>query len=156
MTLALRHLVKSGEEFRLARALQLHLGRNDLAALTALCEEEPLTPRDLARRMEMTSGTITPLLDRVERAGYVTRNSNPDDRRSLLIALTEAGRQAVEWVNEEFDTAINDVIATMSKSGTEELASTLEHLSVALEERIAEPAVAVPPAVDPSSGPHAV
>jgi DNA-binding MarR family transcriptional regulator len=50
------------------------------------------TPGRLARQMELTSGSITNRLDRLEQAGLVRRLRDPDDRRSVLIELTDEGR----------------------------------------------------------------
>ena len=44
-----------------------------------------LTPGDLARCCGLTTGGVTVVLDRLEKAGYIRREANPRDRRSLLI-----------------------------------------------------------------------
>ncbi len=54
--------------------------------------EEELTPSELAERTNVTRGTITGLLDGLEREGYVQRRNHPHDRRKLTIYLTEDGR----------------------------------------------------------------
>lgn len=46
----------------------------------------------LGERLFLESSTLTPLLKRLETAGYVTRRRNPDDERQVRIALTAAGR----------------------------------------------------------------
>ncbi|MFQ5555167.1 MAG: MarR family winged helix-turn-helix transcriptional regulator, partial [Acidimicrobiia bacterium] len=53
-------------------------------------DERPL--KDLADVAFCTRATITGLVDVLERKGLVTREPNPDDRRSLLVTLTESGR----------------------------------------------------------------
>jgi len=50
-----------------------------------------LTPSELAERCEVTRGTITGLLDGLERAGLVERKNHPEDRRMLTIQLTAQG-----------------------------------------------------------------
>jgi DNA-binding MarR family transcriptional regulator len=119
VTLALRQLILRGEQFRQQRAQQLHLGKSDLTVLAHLCDEGPLTPRELGARMDMTSGTMTALLDRVETAGFLSRNTNPDDRRSLVIRATPAGEQAVAWIYAEFDSAIRQVMTDSGEHGTD-------------------------------------
>ncbi len=52
-----------------------------------------LSPGQLARRLELTSGAMTARLDRLEEAGLVRRSPDPDDRRGLKIGLTDAGRR---------------------------------------------------------------
>ena len=50
-----------------------------------------LTPSELAERCEVTRGTITGLLDGLERSGLIARKNHPEDRRMLTIQLTEQG-----------------------------------------------------------------
>ncbi len=59
-----------------------------------------LTPTELARQRMMTSGGMTPVLDRLERQGLVTRLPNSEDRRGSLVELTKKGRRAVDGAME--------------------------------------------------------
>lgn len=60
--------------------------------MLALWERSPLRVLDLSSSLLLDSATLSPLLKRLETAGLLTRSRNPDDERSLDIALTEAGR----------------------------------------------------------------
>jgi DNA-binding MarR family transcriptional regulator len=87
--------------FGLARdRLQIGLARSaglstlDLHALEHLEHAGPLTPRQLERRLGLTSGAVTALVDRLERVGWVARSPHPTDRRSVLVGLSEAARAA--------------------------------------------------------------
>lgn len=52
---------------------------------------EPLTVGDLGARLHLDSGTLTPLLKRMEAMGLVARNRDSADERRVLLTLTEAG-----------------------------------------------------------------
>ncbi len=52
---------------------------------------EPTTVRALGDRLHLDSGTLTPLLKRLESKGLLRRTRNPEDERQVLIALTTAG-----------------------------------------------------------------
>ncbi len=67
-----------------------------LAALRRSGKPYRLSPGDLLATTMVTSGTMTNRIDQLEKAGFVERVLNPDDRRSVLIALTENGFAAVE------------------------------------------------------------
>jgi DNA-binding MarR family transcriptional regulator len=54
--------------------------------------DEPLTPSEISDRTLISSATMTSTLDRLERQGLVRRVPNPEDRRSVLVEVTEAGR----------------------------------------------------------------
>ena len=53
---------------------------------------EPLTPSEISDRTLISSATMTSTLDRLERQGLVRRLPNPEDRRSVLVEVTKAGR----------------------------------------------------------------
>lgn len=59
--------------------------------MLALWERSPRTLGDVADALYLESATLSPLLKRLEQAGYVSRARNPDDERSLDITLTPAG-----------------------------------------------------------------
>ncbi len=52
---------------------------------------EPLTVGDLGRRLRLDSGTLTPVLKRLEGAGHVTRRRDPADERRVLLEVTDEG-----------------------------------------------------------------
>lgn len=133
VTMGVWHLILNGERFRQLRAAELQLGPSDIVALGHLYQGGPMTPRDLADTLDMTSGTVTALLDRVEKAGFLVRSTNPGDRRSLLITATPAGRHAVEWLYEEFDGAIRHAMAGTSDTAAGGIGSFLQLLGDALE-----------------------
>jgi len=54
------------------------------------------SPGELASDLELSSGAMTSRLDRLEHAGYVRRLPDPDDRRGVVVELTEKGRDAWE------------------------------------------------------------
>ncbi|ANL64027.1 MarR family transcriptional regulator protein [Rhizobium phaseoli] len=55
-----------------------------------------LSPGELLEMTMVSSGTMTNRIDQLEKAGFVERIVNPDDRRSVLIALTDKGFTTVE------------------------------------------------------------
>lgn len=80
------------------QALADHLGihRTALRALEALVAEGPMTAGRLARTVGLTPGALTPLLDRMERAGYVSRVRDGENRRQVRVELRARTRGAVE------------------------------------------------------------
>ncbi len=71
---------------------QLGLSVGSFAVLVALHDaQEPLTPKELSERLLVTRGTVTGLLDTLQRRGIVRRMPHPTDRRMLLIEMTDDG-----------------------------------------------------------------
>lgn len=60
--------------------------------MLALWEEEPLRVSELGRKVQLDPGTLSPLLKRLEAQGYIRRERNKLDERSLAVVLTERGR----------------------------------------------------------------
>ena len=60
--------------------------------LSLLWEKDRMAFKDLAAASLTSRPTITGIVDTLERKGLVTREPNPDDRRSLLVSLTEKGK----------------------------------------------------------------
>ncbi len=71
-------------------------------ALLSLWEKSPQTVGELGIALDLDSGTLTPLLKRMERQGLITRQRDTKDQRRVLIALTSEGKalraRAIEMV----------------------------------------------------------
>lgn len=60
--------------------------------MLALWQHAPVRVADLSRLLQLDPGTLSPLLKRLERAGYLTRDRDPHDDRALAVDLTDQGR----------------------------------------------------------------
>lgn len=70
--------------------------------LNKLYEQDGITQKKLADRCGMDVATVSRSLDKLEEAGWLVRQKDPDCRRSFLIVLTETGRQKAGEVHENF------------------------------------------------------
>lgn len=75
-----------------ARRLGMTAAERKCAGLIA--ELGTITPKRLAEMTGLTTGAITGIADRLERAGYVKREPNPDDRRSIILRSRNGGKLA--------------------------------------------------------------
>jgi DNA-binding MarR family transcriptional regulator len=82
------------------RALLHEIGlyRGQPLMLRALWDEEGLTQTALAERLRRAPATITNMLQRMERAGFVERSPDPSDQRVTRVYLSEAGRNVRDRV----------------------------------------------------------
>ena len=76
------------DRFDQAVADALGLNRTDMRCLDIIEREGPVPAGRLAEETGLTSGAITTVLDRIERAGYARRVSDASDRRRVLVELT--------------------------------------------------------------------
>src|SRR3954468_4639532 len=61
--------------------------------MRALWQHGPLSVKELSGLLQLDPGTLSPLLKRLEAAGLLRRERNPDDQRNLALALTDGGRE---------------------------------------------------------------
>ncbi len=61
--------------------------------MLVLWEEEGLTVKEIGDRLHLDSGTLTPLLKRLEAVGFVARTRDAEDERQVRIRLTPAGHE---------------------------------------------------------------
>lgn len=73
--------------FRNAVARKLGLNGTDSDCLSFLTINGTSTPTQIARHTGLTTGSTTAMLDRLEKAHYITRKANPDDRRGSLVEV---------------------------------------------------------------------
>lgn len=64
--------------------------------MLALWQHAPLSGRRLCELLQLDPGTLSPLLKRLETIGYLRRERNPADERSLAVTLTDTGRRLRE------------------------------------------------------------
>jgi MarR family transcriptional regulator, organic hydroperoxide resistance regulator len=61
-------------------------------SMLALWEEDNVTVKDLGKRLYLDSGTLTPLLKKLQKQGYITRTRSLDNEKNVYIQLTKSGR----------------------------------------------------------------
>jgi DNA-binding MarR family transcriptional regulator len=109
-------------------------GFDVLATLRRQGEPFRLTPTELSQATMLTSGAMTNRLDRLEAAGLVRRDRNPDDRRGVHVVLTERGRELVDQaIAVRFDEA-TDAVTVLNEREREEAAALLAKLLSHLEQ----------------------
>ena len=80
------------------RRYKPYLDRLDLTytqyiAMLVLWEEKDINVKELGERLYLDSGTLTPLLKKLEAKGYIIRERSKEDERSLIISLSEKGEK---------------------------------------------------------------
>ncbi|AZO77175.1 MULTISPECIES: MarR family transcriptional regulator [unclassified Bosea (in: a-proteobacteria)] len=92
-----------------------------------------LTPTELYRTLMISSGGLTARLNRLEAAELIRRREAEEDKRSLLVELTEAGRAKAEAAFREDMALEKRLLAGLSAREQEELAVLLRKLALSLE-----------------------
>jgi DNA-binding MarR family transcriptional regulator len=108
-----------------------HLESWEFDVLAALRRSGPpyrLSPGQLLRETMVTSGTMTNRVDRLATRGLVARQDHPDDRRGVLVQLTEAGSEAVDAALAELLAAEHGILAALDVTEHDQLARSLRLL----------------------------
>lgn len=94
------------DDFDRELARLMGVNETDLRCLEILIAVEETTPRELSRQLGLTTGSVTTMLDRLEKLAYLTRAPHPSDRRKTLIRITpEASRRAYGLIASFLDDA---------------------------------------------------
>jgi DNA-binding MarR family transcriptional regulator len=96
LSTAIRVSQNTSEAFDEQVAAQLGINRTDLRCLDILERSGPLSAGELAGAMHLSTGAVTTLVDRLERAGYARRVRDTADRRRVLVELAPKMRNRAE------------------------------------------------------------
>lgn len=135
---ATRHLdvAMSGLVAALSRSIGISVP--EMLALEHLADAGTSGPSELARRLQMSSGAVTALVDRLEAAGLVARERHAHDRRRVLVRRTS---RANERIAQAMAPLVADILALAEGMSADERTSVgrfLERFTAAAERRARE------------------
>lgn len=113
----------------------LGLCLSDFGVMEALLHKGPLPVNALGRKVLLTSGSMTAAVDRLEKRGLLRRQDDPEDRRSRVIHLTEAGRELISKLFAEHAASMEQAMAFLSDDEMNALAAGLRRLGRGVEEQ---------------------
>jgi len=115
--------------FRNAVSEWAGLNTTDMECLRLLFLKGISTPTELARHTGLTSGATTAMLDRLERAGLIERQPNPDDRRgTLIVPAKSAAEKAASWF-ESARQAQDELVSSYPEEELEIIADVFERFA---------------------------
>lgn len=89
---------------------KLELTYTQYITMMVLWDEKEINVKELGNRLFLDSGTLTPLLKKLEQKGYINRSRSTEDERNLLIKITEKGinlRKKAKNIPEEISKCVN-------------------------------------------------
>lgn len=114
---AVARVADADRRLRLAAAERLGIGATDFDALVLLDTAGPLAAGRIAEAMAITTGAVTGLIDRLERAGFVQRTRHETDRRQVLIELAPTRRDQVDAHWKDRDRFVAEAIGELDDAG---------------------------------------
>jgi DNA-binding MarR family transcriptional regulator len=131
VVLGIRKFLAAGILFNAQAAEKAGLGLTDMQMLHMLQLYGPSTPSQLGAWTRLSSGGVTVALDRLEKGGYLRRERNPADRRSLLIVLIPTRLRKIAAMYEGIEKETRRLLATLPQSDLEAVVRFFETLQAA-------------------------
>ena len=137
LLLAVRRLYGAIERFDAAAAARLGVDRTALRAVNAM-ERGPVGPGALGAALGLSSGSVTALLDRLERAGHVRRTLSAEDGRRRDATLTDDARRRADAIYGALGGSIGRTAAEMDSATLATLVAGLTALAEAFDRAVHE------------------
>lgn len=129
---------------RLSKPVRLHgpsgftvLDRPAYQALWRICEEGPVRPTTLAKLLEVDLSVVSRQVRSLQDAGFVQRETDPQDARAALVSATVAGREAFELTKRQRTEVLDEVLAEWPEQERELFVRLLSRFNAQLEAAIA-------------------
>jgi MarR family 2-MHQ and catechol resistance regulon transcriptional repressor len=118
---------------KLAQALnEVGLTMGQLAVLEALLHLGPLGQRELGRKLLRSDANVTTVVDNLERAGWVTRARSREDRRIVVVELTEPGRKKIAQVFPAHARRVTGLLGALSAEEQDALGRLAKKLGLSI------------------------
>ena len=114
-------------------AALVNVSRNDLRCLNLLATA-PMKPSQIGKELGLTSGSITSLLDRLEKGNLIKRDRDPDDRRGIIVHPTKHLFETVGPLYLSTVTKLHERASVYSQSELNDAVRYLNDAAIAYEE----------------------
>ncbi|WP_294375036.1 MarR family winged helix-turn-helix transcriptional regulator [uncultured Clostridium sp.] len=120
--------IKDIEEKSLSHKDISDISITEIHAIEAIGINSEKTMSEIAQNLNITLGTLTSCINKLIKKGYVERKRTEEDRRVVLVKLTEKGKNAYNYHKEFHHDMVNNTIKTLKDDETKILISSLEKL----------------------------
>lgn len=110
--------------------------------LMRLKNHEQTTQKELQDVLEISSGALSEILQKMEDSGLILRAKNAEDKRQVDLALTPHGRESAQSVEEHYHQTLERMFECLNAEQKDQLEETLGILTAHLEEIKSDPAFA--------------
>lgn len=121
---------------------RLDMARSDMTALSVIAagdrSGEPISPSELAQRLQLSASAVTSLVDRLERVGHVERSRHARDRRRQQLHLTDSAGAVTAAAFQPLSRAIRESLQKHSDAELAAAAAVLNDAVAAIERLIEE------------------
>jgi MarR family transcriptional regulator, 2-MHQ and catechol-resistance regulon repressor len=124
---------RSVQRHAAASIASLDLGLSDFVVLEMLLHKGPMKVNEIGRKVDLTSGSITSAVDRLQARGLVSREVNREDSRSRIVQLTAKGRSLIRAAFESHAARLEKAAGGLDMRERRELVALLKKLGLAAQ-----------------------
>jgi DNA-binding MarR family transcriptional regulator len=106
-------------------------GRTNLLAL--ILENDGISQRDLAQRLDMRPSSVTEMIVKMESEGLVTRRQDENDQRVMRVYLTEEGKNYACNIDKDINSFMDSIFGVLTETEREQMFTITEKLCKNLE-----------------------
>ena len=125
------------KENRLAEAHNLL--EAEFKCFRIMSSEDSLNNKDIAKRMKLSPGRVTRIMDGLVEKGYMEREIDKDDRRNMIITLSRKGKILAHKINGAYVKIHKEILQDIDTSQHKSLIKAMEHLHAAVERWLEKP-----------------
>jgi len=125
------------KENRLAEAHNLL--EAEFKCFRIMSSEDSLNNKDIAKRMKLSPGRVTRIMDGLVEKGYMEREIDKDDRRNMIITLSRKGKILAHKINGSYVKIHKEILQDIDTSQHKSLIKAMEHLHAAVERWLEKP-----------------
>jgi len=96
-------------------------------ALKTIKDNSPITASELATRLQMSPSAITQMTDRLVKSKLITRSTDKNDRRLILLTLTNQGEQHLALILKKMEQKANKILAPISEKELQTVVAIFEN-----------------------------
>lgn len=111
----------------------VELKGNDVECLDQIGRHGPMTPRELARGTGLHPATLTGILDRLERGGWIAREPSPADRRSIQLRALPTRAKELIGLYAPMNTTMDQILDTYTTNQLETITDFLHRTATAAQ-----------------------
>jgi DNA-binding MarR family transcriptional regulator len=130
------NLVTSIQERHTRLANKLGLTESELRCLISLGNDKGLNNTKIADRIHLTASRTTRLIEGLEAKGYLIKGYNPNDWRSLSIALSRKGKLVMHKLEKQYFDIHSEILREIKSSQRKPLILTMENLNAAAKKKL--------------------
>lgn len=120
---------QAGSGFWASKVNHLGVTASQAMLLNFLGEEDRISASSLGQKLQISSATMTGILDRLEKLALIERQPHPDDRRAILICLTDRGSKYAKEINSIMLEANREYLGRLSVERSKAFREALKILS---------------------------